>query len=195
LQKNPAPSFAGILRGYGSQTAVTPQGLLWGEKAQKYSSGELDEVQNDAMREVTFNGTKWMAIDDSDGFRMSLARRLPDSIGGRGVGFGRYQTGTNTGTTGGTLDQWSSSTYLPWGIDDMKIRKVWFLTRPPKRYQLNGSGGDYAHYSLSEYEDTDSGAYHEVWAMPWSGDSWYSVPTDLEVRPVNKAVRFFVKAR
>ena len=73
---------------------------------------------------------------------------------------------------------------------------------PVKEYHLNGSGGDYAYYSLSsstsyvEVPTFKSGSGSSAQASRWVGwDSSYASPTDNEIRPVNIAVKYYIRAK
>ena len=78
---------------------------------------------------------------------------------------------------------------------------AWVLNRPPKKYQLNGSncsGGKScsgSSLSLSEEDDSDSGAYMTVCTIGGAAYSDYLIPEANEIRPENIAVRYFIKAR
>ena len=87
---------------------------------------------------------------------------------------------------------------------------IWALKRPPKKYSLGsqsaGGGGHHGNTdggaddsesvaTLTESEDTDSGRYVNIWGSNWSATNLAAIPTDSEIRPVNVAVRYFIKAR
>ena len=69
------------------------------------------------------------------------------------------------------------------------------------RYELTGSGGDYAYYNLREKEFTypyePEGTLH--YDESFLGWVLYigalDVPTDNEIRPVNVAVKYYIRAK
>ena len=81
-------------------------------------------------------------------------------------------------------------------------RKMWIPFEPKwYRYELTGSGGDYAYYNLREKEFTypyePEGTLH--YDESFLGWVLYigalDVPTDNEIRPVNVAVKYYIRAK
>ena len=184
------PDYRGMfLRGYGSQAATVPAGTLVGGRRQTFSSGSLGEVQGDAIRHIRGQWAGPLSFDY--GWRAkNLSHYLfsSDTKAYNSAVFGDESFGD------GYLNASDSTVQI--GFDGDYYKKIWVLTRPPKRYELHGHGGDYASYSLSEQDDTDSGEYKQLW-QPSDIALWPELksPAAHENRPVNVAVRYFIKAR
>ena len=178
------PNYQGMfLRGYGSQTASTSQGLTYGNRRQRYSSGELNEIQNDTTRMVGNNlGTimllnqywynrtrsaRYSAVDHNYRLTDDETVQNPDgSLFSQAGGWGVWRE-----DTGGDY---------------------YFLRESPKKYRLTGNKD--SGYSLQEYDD--SGSALKVWGKigDYAFNSMISTPVSGENRPINVAVRYFIKA-
>lgn len=192
------PDYRGMfLRGYGSQEVYARQNhsTKGTFKWQKYSSGDLSEVQTDATRIFGSATNRISCWDDVDWNYLNSIKRHPMPL----------QTGITAALlpyTGGLYNPaWSDTSIASQSGYDLSPtaefaqETVWALRRPPKKYQLHGHGGEHASYSLSEMDDTDSGRYVNVWGTNWINYNFLMVPVDDEIRPVNVAVRYFIKAR
>ena len=194
---NKTPDYRGMfLRGYGSQTATVYAGLANGNMTFNYQSGNLGEIQGDAIRP--------MHTDDSFGLFASndidLVRQYPNIDGGGHWGgswaFSRpfYDLSPERGK-----GYWQGDTYYAevaaYGLPTLFDKELWVMTRPPKKYSLSGHGGDHASYFLNEYDDTSDGEYMRVWAAQYHMWTEIGIPTANEARPINIAVRYFIKAR
>lgn len=198
MQKNPAPSFAGILRGYGSQTAVTPQGLIVGNQSQTYQSGPLGAVQGDSTRLEYNRGGRWLAVNDRETYLDSNRINMDGILRRIGINdnIQRNQVSNNGNSVADAeMSTINSSVFQGTKGKGLEGKYFWIMTKPPKKYSLSGHGGDYAYYGLNESEDTETGEYLFGYTNIWESWNSLSLPVDSEIRPVNKAVRFFVKAR
>jgi len=168
-----------FLRGYGSRTATVDQGLMVSPRQQTFESGSVGEVQGDATR-FWFSkiGTVVRAYRDEydDTLR---APSIPSEYAPDGRSNWRLWVHGNSIVGANGIDKFSKDCFI--------------LTSPPKKYTLSGSGGQYAHYSLNEYSDNNGFPF-----FLWAGLTVvapYSIPVASENRPVNVAVRYFIKAR
>ena len=186
------PNYAGVfLRGYGSQTATANQGFVVGDKQQKYSSGALGQVQADAARPIHFGAPDLLIRDHDDWSNLNRTYSGPAYLGAWRMsnwsGGGIAPDSTPYGDGSGAYVT-SCAGFSIRNIERVWRDHQWMLKRPPKRYSVNGN-------SVREYDDYDSGQYVNYWATMWAGWSEASVPAASEIRPVNIAVRYFVKAR
>jgi len=82
------------------------------------------------------------------------------------------------------------------GPDSYIKKDIFFLHQPPKKYRLEGHGGEYASYHLVEENDDAIGEWTAgMWSSAWAADNSIVTPVSSEIRPVNIAVRYFIKAR
>ena len=169
LGSNQLPDLRGMfLRGYGSQAF----------SSQAYSSGELGKIQGDAMRKIYGD--------------------IPSVQHGETI-FGTYIPGAFQ-----LAGKWNMA------IDNGRAygENRWYLKNFTNyRYRL--SGNKESGYWLQEYAETEdfqvipetsrfgpdvtlygSKAYRTI-----TLDSSKIVPTDTEIRPVNVAVKYFIRAR
>lgn len=192
------PNYAGVfLRGYGSVTATYGQGSARGIKTSTYSSGPVGEIQGDAMRFFHFH--------------LGNAPSL--------IGFGYNNNGEYMKTTSNHFTEWHGDGYYRWAREDnphgdeydmsgflrnaSRANNFWLMKKPPHKYTLSGGGcsgsGDRGFYcpppTLNEYDDTDSGEWVFGNVSEWLGMSEWVLPTANEIRPINRAVRYFIKAR
>ena len=196
------PDYQGVfLRGYGSQAAVTNQGSLNGNSRQTYSSDVLGKVQGDAIRPI--RGQWGGMFHDTRGW---LETALPHfALRGSTDAYYSYPYASDPNKvveSDGYIYAYCSTYELFFGGQALFDNNVWVLKQPPKKYRLDGdncSGGEScsgSSLSLAEEDDTESGEYHQVWAPSdmafWSD---LSTPGAHEDRPVNIAVRYFIKAR
>ena len=190
------PDYRGIfLRGYGSQTVKAYQGFIVKEKNQKYSSGNLGEIQTDAMRTIHFNLFNNLTYDlDNWGYLNNILGEptyLNNWNQAAGVDDHRFPIVDAYGDGSGAYNAQSAGYQVGQGVKFKK--RYWMMTRPPKRYSVSGSSD--RGYNFREYDDTSSGEYLNVWASDWGGWTEAGNPTASENRPVNMAVRYFIKAR
>ena len=207
---NKTPDYRGMfLRGYGSQTVNAYQGVMNGYSNQTYHSGGLGKVQTDQNRDMIAHvgGAAFIDYVDLSYFRNALNYPAPFTdgynqwySGGYGGGSGPawkipYRNGSLTGESGGFFTNAKNPSHY-W-------QKMWVMTKPPHKYSLSGGGcsghGDGGFYcpppTLSEYDDNESGEWHEVAVTAAAIYNAGSMPTGTEIQPVNIAVRYFIKAR
>ena len=193
------PDYQGVfLRGYGSRTISANQGVVVGNKNQKYSSGALGEVQQDAMRAIHYNLLNVIAYDDDRFSNLNRIMGGPTYLGNwkqtawagtpRLPDIGAYDDGSGAYSAQSSGYQMNEHTMQP----EWK-KRFWMMKRPPKRYSVSGSSD--RGYNFREYDDTDSGEYMSFWEAGWGGWNEFTTPTASEIRPVNMAVRYFIKAR
>ena len=68
-----------------------------------------------------------------------------------------------------------------------------FLNHPPKKYALDGDSE--SGYNLIEEDDDDLGYYVKVHVNCIGYRTDIGIPDATEIRPINIAVRYFIKAR
>ena len=178
------PNYQGIfLRGYGSQELSVPQGTILGNGTQTYSSKALGEVQGDAIRPIHTYDRNWLWWRTPYYSRDRYTRVVP--------GYGAGSIWQFSIPDSIDLHQCS---FLNWDNGDTE-ENIWVMTQPPKKYRLEGNGGENPSYSLIEEEDRESGRLQFVCAPRYTMFSDITNPGAKENRPVNKAVRYFIKAR
>ena len=190
LGSNHVPNYQGLfLRGYGSQTlsyyTLNPISRLH-YRSQKYSSLGLGKIQFDATRvyenyvHLTMNEHDWNNSDFGPTYKFpgtSTWRMLHSSI-----------------------DE-STSAY---DTNNLTENRLFVMTQPPKKYSISGSAE--SGYSFAEEDDMSAGHYEtfrstEIGAAPTfifptaDGSDSSSVEYPNEARPINTAVRYFIKAR
>ena len=188
------PNYQGVfLRGYGSQTiANTFQGWVYGYGKQTFSSEKLGSVQTDSTRNHVYITNKQLVWDD---WNFDLLNAVFSHNLGTvsGIDFSKWYGAT-----------WSEGVYnkgsgYNYPSPEFFQETIWALKRPPKKYSLENTDGgaddSESVATLTESEDTDSGRYVNIWGSNWSANNGLETPTDTEIRPVNIAVRYFIKAR
>ena len=205
------PDYSGVfLRGLGSVTATYDQGLRqdrW-NKTSTYSSGALGEIQGDAMRPVHHHTGQIFSLARSHVSRDESSADPDWTIGGRTPtydislpGSGGHSWYTWTDTPGYTGENGYESSGAATPDDWDSLTNYYLLTSPPKKYQLNGnncSGGKScsgSSLSLSESDDEDIGFWTRAVITHWASYAELVYPYADEARPINKAVRYFIKAR
>jgi len=193
------PNYQGVfLRGYGSQTVGNiNQGILLGRHNQKYNSGELNIPQSDTSREEYFTLPNVMMMDNHDFIDTTWSHPIGSApvywwqIDNVGVQSGLRRTYHNFNAyqdeNGAIVAQ---NSYL--GQPNQYL-KAWISTCPPKKYALEGDSE--SGYNLIEEDDTQNGAYHDIDYHDIGWEEGYAYPISSEYRPVNVAVRYFIKAR
>ena len=183
------PNYQGVfLRGAGSQTVSAVQNAIE-TKNQTFSSGSLGEIQTDAMRPIRYNTNRMLIWDDR---RKGLVQSNPVPVPGAA---NRWLGVAYTSTSRAVASLMATAT---WFDED-----IWALKQAPKKYHLESSGGGTDNegnalpvtYTLVEEEDTESGRTVNIWGSDWAGWSDMAVPIDDETRPINIAVKYFIKAR
>ena len=186
----PLPSAGMFLRGYGSQTVNVYQGHIFRWKDQTYSSDELGKIQQDATRPFQIDSPNVLSVDSEDAYNLTWGRYIP---GWDNEGEKWYQLGGNDSPSGLYPGAISLAAH-PKGSQSFH-GMGWIMTRPPKKYELHGHGGEHASYSLSESPDTESGLQMFMWELRSGSYAGMQLPTTDEIRPINVAVRYFIKAR
>lgn len=195
------PDYQGVfLRGYGSQSGTIKPTYPWAnmmnENNQTFHSGALGELVTDATRDTKGNlhGVITSYYDSAElynyFFRESL--HIPN------LGWGEWylvpfdDNNFDVVNETGAFCADSADIFAPW----------WIATRPPKKYRLEGGGGGGGEeggggstYTLVEEEDTEGGEYRNFMRVGWTNWNALQMQVDDEIRPVNKAVRYFIKAR
>lgn len=166
LGTNRLPNLQGVfLRGYGTQG--------------NYTSGQLGQVQGDAMRKIYGDIP---TMQHGDGI---IGKYTPGAFMVAGHG---YSWATNTGGGYG---------YNMW----------WLLQFKNYRYSLSGSKD--SGYSLQEHIETDDYQVIPITTRWSDGNPKYGahayrtvtldssrvVPTDKETRPANIAVKYYIRAK
>ena len=184
LGTNRVPNYSGIfLRGYGSRSYSQNNGSQLGITATQYSSDKVGIIQGDAIRKL------WLP------FRSDATNTWEN-----------YQENelNNDKTAYVLSDQypsiWTRMVYAPahdgWHLDGHMLEKStstnWGDALVKYRYQLIGDKE--SGYSLKE-EKIDPVIRAGISVHGWSVDYSRIVPTSNEIRPVNIAVRYFIKAR
>ena len=183
------PNYQGIfLRGYGSQTTSVPQGILLGNGSQTYSSDSLGEIQGDAIRPIHLYGENWLMWNAQSYYSRDRSTRILSGFPPTWqYSIPEYQDS-------------NQSSFLNWD-DGNSEEIIWVLKQPPKKYRLDGnncSGGEScsgSSLSLSEEDDNESGREMFVASPRWAGHSDVLNPYSSENRPINIAVKYFIKAR
>ena len=190
------PNYQGVfLRGYGSRNESVYTGMWRGNLNFAFHSGRLGEVQTDAIRPFRCSPDPSIIWSDESSITRMLQNPAALVTGGGAFGgnwyFPTYYNNENY--------TWYNGVYYPEaGAYDLnesnpdttysKIGNVWIMTRPPMKV-VETDNGSY------EEEDTGSGFYQFLWVSAFHLWPEISVPTANENRPINIAVRYFIKAR
>lgn len=209
------PNYQGVfLRGYGSQTLSSWQNFPMKQSNQKYFSGPLGQPVQDSVRAAWAVIPGVMMMDAQAKVQKTWNRPIrPDYYSdGKPVwwqientylsqfrlnGLIAAKTSDNAIVTSGMLNK-PSNTFS---------KKVWVLTRPPVKSTVDRNG------NVQTVADNDSGEWHYIDSADWGWDLGYYMNTNMkyyednfnqgtalvnggmEIRPVNVAIRYFIKAR
>lgn len=161
------PDYRGVfLRGYGSRTFSQNNGTNTASST-TYSSGAVGAIQGDATRR-------------DYGYIGDLLGTVKTSYGAGGP---------PNGDSYGNMTLWAAQ-LVKWSYSDLYVT-----------YQLSGSSD--SGYDLIEYQHNDdrdiglqdSSVNHGTTAVFVGWDNKLVCPVDNEIRPINTAVKFLVKAR
>ncbi|MBO6293932.1 MAG: tail fiber protein [Selenomonas sp.] len=185
LGSNKVPNFQGMfLRGSGSQSFTQFNGYKKGNSSTTYSSGLVGEIQGDAIRLLRGFGDRYFLSFDLHSNGMTS---YP-------VSSSWYYR--NSGIDG---DCWINAGESPWGAHIGNLQNMKFPFNPKHyKYRLEGSGGEYAYYSLSEYTsppDSDEAISVKASLADIGFSSDIVAPYDNEIRPVNMAVKYYIRAK
>ena len=192
------PNYQGVfLRGYGSQVASVNQGSYWGNRSQTYFSESLGKIQNDTQRKTWANTGTTVLWSEAD-YYATLS--LPVAFLALGIGEYHFVTHPNIGYY--SIDS-SGAISSQTGIMDFNPEQkhaadyfhgtAWLMTQPPKKYHLEGDSE--SGYNLVEEDDRSSGREQFMALGDWAYWPEVGLPMSSENRPVNIAVRYFIKAR
>ena len=188
----PLPSAGMFLRGYGtSKPYYIHQNDIAKEHSQTFSSGALGEFEQDSIRDSFSGIPNVMTMDARSRILQSWGYPIPPSpVVWWQLPYGYADGMKYTLPSGAVVTNSSLIAKLSY-----EGKRVWVSTRPPKKYRLHGHGGENASYSLKEYDDTENGEYHDIDKFDWGLDLGYMMKAADEIKPVNVAVRYFIKAR
>ena len=185
LGSDKVPNYQGLfLRGYGSQN-YSYQEYLRGRVTQNFSSDEMGTIQIFGTRHSVGHINTYVPEEYWE--YVHSMPKFTNSHSSYGM----------TGDIDFSCLEFSLST--PY--------HAWLLKRPPKKYTVTGNAE--SGYSLVEEDDVESGQYLDfrevTWAaypaldFPMTGKKVGAYPSNytpaMEVRPINTAVRYFIKAR
>ena len=175
-----------FLRGAGSQSFTQFNGVKFGDSSTKYESGDVGEIQGDSARRM-YGDLGFFAMGMvNKGTRYSPFTSYP---GWSGWFYGDDETSS--------CSAWCFSTNPNTTYENPADIK---FTYNPKhyRYRLDGSGGEYAYYSLSEYTspaENDEVSPMSIAFADCGLDNNLVQPIDNEIRPVNIAVKYYIRAK
>lgn len=185
LGSDKVPNYQGLfLRGYGSQN-YSYQEYLRGRVTQNFASDEMGTIQIFGTRHSVGHINTYVPEEYWE--YVHSMPKFTNSHSSYGM----------TGDIDFSSLEFSSST--PY--------HAWLLKQPPKKYTVTGNAE--SGYSLVEKDDVESGQYLDfreiTWAaypaldFPMTGKKVGAYPSNytpaMEVRPINTAVRYFIKAR
>ena len=185
LGSNRVPNYQGMfLRGAGSQNFSQNNGVITGSNT-TYASGNVGEIQGDSARLfLGSTGNRPLMISDSS-YRAVNTSLYPEW-------YINSDTGNHTSGWGTMKRDDYGSPSRPFSI---------FLYTSPKhyKYSLSCSGGKDSHScSLSEHTssvESDEGTYLPIFASNIGMDTRFMWPTANEFRPVNIAVKYYIRAK
>lgn len=186
---NKTPNYQGVfLRGHGSQNYSQVNGYDIDANQvisnTTYTSGGLNEIQGDSARPF--------GITDYYGLKFA-----PHTYGG----WNGWTHNVLSVDGKGITYSWGDHDYLcllnypiPWMNGD----SAYFFFEKPKHYRYQISGSAESGYSLTEYTtqaEPDEGTYFNCAFALMNWHNMEMMPISNEIRPVNIAVRYFIKAR
>lgn len=179
------PNYQGMfLRGYGAQQKTVRMGYLHGDMTFTYKSGALNEVQTVGMIPFQCNGWPVPVLDDENfGWLQSTYS------GGVADGGSHWDGGWYPDHWG----YWENGIFYPnpagYQLPPDQKEKIWILNRPPAKVVEDSKGNSH------EEPDYDSGHYQGLWTADHHFWVEASIPPATEPRPINVAIRYFIKAR
>jgi len=188
------PDYQGVfLRGYGSMNSKVSFGWsanYFGSHTQTFSSASLNELQMDASRPLHASFSSLLSFDSRHYLDTAISH--PINIPDWGLVGGDKTFPTNQSNLFHTIVNYPAGVFA--GRESMEWDgDTWLLKRPPKKYSLEGDPK--SGYNLIEEDDTESGRLYDAYIADWATWSEIALPTAEENRPINKAVRYFIKAR
>ena len=190
------PNYQGVfLRGYGSQKAnvIYSRNHLGGDNnlpnlVQTFHSDSLGEIQTDSIRPNVGIFTDILSVDSGGINYWNNLYNYPiwggDWYKSVYDGYSDY----NIASDGGMVDA-AAGVVKNGGWSD----ELYFLNHPPKKYSLDGDSE--SGYNLIEKNDDDLGYYVKVHVNCIGYRTDIGIPDATEIRPINIAVRYFIKAR
>ena len=201
LGSSKVPNYQGMfLRGAGSQSFTQYSGSQVGNATIVYSSGGIGEIQGDAMRLVAGQsfGRFLSLIDPSSAATFNIVPEFND--GGGSTWLFETQRPYNS-----WAHMYSPAVFAPFGCISSPINIRFVHTPKHYKYRLNYStstdeDGNQVidNISLDEYTDpADSDEVFDVSAT--AHDIGFSnvvnTPIADEVRPINVAVKYYIRAK
>ena len=205
---NKTPDYRGLfLRGYGSQSATYHQGVRYDRMnmTSTYSSGALGKIQSDATRPFHLHaGQIFGLIDKVNGptggkseADFTYANR-PFYRSPTSYWYGRIDA------PGAKYDPYEGGAYGD-GMNFTTIDNFLFMRKYPKKYRLEGQVSCHCNPEsgscscstprLVEDEDKNAGDWYRGSISQFAAYSDAVSPGANEVRPINIAVKYFIKAR
>lgn len=190
------PNYQGVfLRGYGSQKAnvIYSRNHLGGDNnlpnlVQTFHSDSLGKIQTDSIRPNVGAFTDILSVDSGGTNYWNNLYNYPiwggDWYKSVYDGYSDY----NIASDGGMVDA-AAGVVKNGGWSD----ELYFLNHPPKKYSLDGDSE--SGYNLIEKNDDDLGYYVKVHVNCIGYRTDIGIPDATEIRPINIAVRYFIKAR
>lgn len=167
LGTNRVPNYQGVfLRGYGSQRYSQNNGNQIGNTSTNYSSGNLGSIQGDATREFMTWATGLWASNLIHGHPID-----------------------NAGSTSRWRWLHNYSLIPKHGIGNTESGHVYRYTYTPESCGENGCSGGSLNERVIDVPYSDYSEWG--WVMAHSE----AMPTANEIRPINIAVRYFIKAK
>ena len=175
LGSNKTPNFQGMfLRGAGSQSFTQDNGDL-NETGNNtvYSSGSIGSIQGDGMRRL-YGGAGPFQFTNPNNIEYGIYGNYMKFAGVGGsheLGFG----------SSGSVGPFAPIPYMEYSLSG----------DPESGYTLSSSINYFEGIStLTEYSDSTA------WTTMWVGwDSSWAAPTANEIRPVNIAVKYYIRAK
>ena len=174
LGSSKVPNYQGMfLRGAGSQSFSQNNGQFTSSST-TYSSGSIGAVQGDGMRRLQGGAGPFLFINPN------------------GISYGIYGNFMKASALGGSYDLGTGSAgNVMWSVD-LPYLEYSLDGNPETGYSLSSSVRYLSNFMT--YEDQPYGG----WGSParWVGvDSSWATPTANEIRPVNVAVKYYIRAK
>ncbi|MBO6293933.1 MAG: tail fiber protein [Selenomonas sp.] len=181
LGTNKVPDFRGMfLRGAGSQSFTQNNGDHIGETSRNYESGDIGSIQGDAMMPYKTYSAVLAAVHNSDpyGSEMLNYYKAYDVYPIENYAWGRI---------GGYLFNANVEQTKTDGSNQIHSSGPLFY----KEYRLEGSGES---YSLRE-ETKPFEIRSEMTGYHFFQSTQTFLPTANEIRPINMAVKYYIRAK
>ena len=189
LGSNKTPNFQGMfLRGAGSQSFSQYNGVLNGTSSTTYSSGTIGQIQGDGFR----------PLSGYNGFNLNYDIWTPSGISGY-----TYNSKNDIGASYAYVDQnhpvsiprlastWTSPG-RDYSFNAASAQSGW--AEALKKYRYSITGDSESGFSLTETVEYPSlNADFRIAAIGF--DAARMLPISNEIRPVNVAVKYYIRAK